>query len=161
MGVGNTCLALFMASFTFGANRAQDHLTTAAYGKGDLRLCGIYLNRGRAIQMTFFIPLCLVFVLVSKELVKVITDDEAIVEYTVYFMINMLPAYLFIGLADLQKKWLLRMRIVHVPMYPNIITAVIHIPIVYVFTFVFEWDLFGICAANWVSWFIVLALMIA
>ena len=110
--------------------------------------------------MTFFIPLCLVFVLVSKELVKVITDDEAIVEYTVYFMINMLPAYLFIGLADLQKKWLLRMRIVHVPMYSNIMFVVIHIPLIYIFTFILEWDIFGICAANWISTFSVFAIML-
>ena len=38
-------------------NRAMDSLVPHAYGKGDLELCGVYLNRGRILLLVLSIPI--------------------------------------------------------------------------------------------------------
>ena len=49
IGIASTFISIFVGPIVLGLNRAQDTLTSTAYGKGDLRLCGVYLNRGIAI----------------------------------------------------------------------------------------------------------------
>ena len=38
-------------------NRAMDSLVPHAYGRGDLELCGVYLNRGRLFVLVASIPI--------------------------------------------------------------------------------------------------------
>ena len=56
IGLGNMSFNLFMASNFESFNSAIDVLGPQAYGAGNLRLLGIYLNRGRLISILVFIP---------------------------------------------------------------------------------------------------------
>lgn len=48
----------FVAVFPLiGINAAQDMLTSQAYGFGNLRLCGHFLNRGALILTAIFLPM--------------------------------------------------------------------------------------------------------
>lgn len=40
-----------------GLNGALDTLVSQAFGAGDLKMCGTYLNRGRVISAIAFVPL--------------------------------------------------------------------------------------------------------
>ena len=42
-----------------GLNGALDTLVSQAYGSGDLKQCGTYLNRGRVISAIAFVPLAI------------------------------------------------------------------------------------------------------
>ena len=42
-----------------GMNGAAESLVAQAYGAGDLRICGVYLNRGRIINTVLYVPLVL------------------------------------------------------------------------------------------------------
>ena len=57
VGLAGTCAAVLVLSIMIGLNSAQETLTSQAFGAGNLRLCGIYLNRGHFILTAFFIPL--------------------------------------------------------------------------------------------------------
>ena len=57
VGLSSTFVTLVVHSFMLGLNSAQETLTTQAYGAGNLRLCGVYLNRGHFILIAFFVPL--------------------------------------------------------------------------------------------------------
>ena len=63
-----------------GVNCAQETLVSQAYGAGDLRLCGVYLNRGRAIDTAIFIPL-LVVGLYSNHLLAALGQDATVIKY--------------------------------------------------------------------------------
>ena len=56
IGISNTCNATMLLSLMVGLNGAQETLTSQAFGAGNHRLCGQYLNRGSLILLAFLIP---------------------------------------------------------------------------------------------------------
>ena len=48
-GIGNSIMIIGLLSILGGVNRPLDTLNTQAYGDGNLKLCGSYLNKGRII----------------------------------------------------------------------------------------------------------------
>lgn len=60
VGLANVCHVILILSLLLGLNAAQETLTSQAFGAGNTRLCGVYLNRGRLILTTFYIPLALI-----------------------------------------------------------------------------------------------------
>jgi len=59
VGLGNVTSWIFIVSILVGLNSGQETLTSQAYGSGNFRLCGVYLNRGALVLIAFFIPLTL------------------------------------------------------------------------------------------------------
>ena len=151
VGLSSSFLCMFIGSIMLGLNRAQDHLTSTAFGVGDLRLCGVYLNRGRAIFFAVMVPLLIFFYFISEHLIRLVTDDDEVVAYGMLYFRGMLIPQFLGGNIDLQKKWLLRMRIVHIPMYSNALICMFHIPAVYIAIFVLDLDIPGLCYATGIS----------
>ena len=60
VGLGVSFSAVLMLSFFIGLNVGQESLTSQAYGAGDYRLTGLYLNRGALILLAGAIPLTIV-----------------------------------------------------------------------------------------------------
>ena len=60
VGLASSMCAVMMLSLLIGINTAQETLTSAAFGAGNLRQCGLYLNRGALIMSTLFLPLAVV-----------------------------------------------------------------------------------------------------
>jgi len=60
VGLAGSSETVIFHSLLMGLNAAQETLTSQAFGAGNLRLCGIYLNRGHFILIAFFIPLAVV-----------------------------------------------------------------------------------------------------
>ena len=59
VGLSNVCCMIMVQSFLIGVNSAQETLTSQAFGANSMRLCGVYLNRGRFILTVFFIGLAI------------------------------------------------------------------------------------------------------
>ena len=93
-----------------GMTRALDVVHTAAYGAGDLRLCGVYLNRGRLILTMVYIVMFSFIWTFRDELIRIFTSDEEVIAHTKVYMIRVLLANYFVSLCDLQKRWLIIMR---------------------------------------------------
>ena len=52
-------LGMFCRHVLAGVNCAQETLVSTAFGQGQLKLCGVYLNRGRVIMSVVYLPLAL------------------------------------------------------------------------------------------------------
>ena len=63
VGVSHSYLSILILPVILGVNKAQDSAVPYAFDNGDLRACGMYLNRGRAICIALFSPLCLLTLL--------------------------------------------------------------------------------------------------
>ena len=59
IGLAGTTTRISMSSILFGINSAQDTLTSQAFGASNIRLCGIYLNRGSFVVTIIFLLLAL------------------------------------------------------------------------------------------------------
>ena len=59
LGISNSVCFICLLSVFYGLNRSLDTLHTTAFGAGDFKLCGVYLNRGRYVNTLFYIPLAL------------------------------------------------------------------------------------------------------
>jgi Na+-driven multidrug efflux pump len=60
-----------------GANGAQETLSSQAFGMGDLKLCGQYLNRGRAVITVIFIPSALFLAFFAETILLKIGQDPS------------------------------------------------------------------------------------
>ena len=60
-GLALTLVGILGLSLMIGTNCAQETLASQAYGAGELRRCGILLNRGRLILVALFLPISVVF----------------------------------------------------------------------------------------------------
>ena len=63
-----------------GMNGAMETLVAQAYGAGQLKLCGIYLNRAFVINTVIQVPL-MVLALFSKQILLAIGQSEAVADY--------------------------------------------------------------------------------
>ena len=61
-----------------GMNGAVETLVAQAYGAGDLRICGVYLNRGRMINTVIAIPLIILIYLSRTLLAELGTDARVL-----------------------------------------------------------------------------------
>lgn len=68
VGLAGVTLHLMVMSFLIGLNSAQDTLTSQAFGHGNIRLVGVYLNRGRLILTAAFIPMAIIPGYFSEEI---------------------------------------------------------------------------------------------
>ncbi len=57
VGMANMYMNITCLSVLFGINMNLNTVGSQAFGFGDLRMCGVYLNRARIIMTIIFIPL--------------------------------------------------------------------------------------------------------
>ena len=98
-----------------GMNGTVSTLVAQAYGAGDLKICGVYLNRGRIVNTTIFIPL-VVLILLSRKLLAGLGTDAKTLEYAFEYIVICLPGIYFQAMFDLKKRFLNCMKISWVPM---------------------------------------------
>ena len=72
VGLASVICVIMVQSILIGLNGAQETLTSQAFGAGNLQLCGVYLNRGQFILVTFFIPIALLPVVFGEEILLAI-----------------------------------------------------------------------------------------
>jgi Na+-driven multidrug efflux pump len=56
VGIANVYINMVSQSWIMGLNGALSTFVAQAYGAENMRLCGIYLNRGRFVTLLAFIP---------------------------------------------------------------------------------------------------------
>jgi Na+-driven multidrug efflux pump len=77
IGLGNMTVNLIGLSMKCGFNSALDTLISHAAGRSELRLCGLYLNRGRCVMTCVFIPAALVLLNTKSILLRLRQDAQA------------------------------------------------------------------------------------
>ena len=156
VGLANVCHAVMVLSLMIGLNCAQETLTSQAFGAGNIRLCGIYLNRGRFILIAFFIPLALIPAIFAEDILLAIGQDSDVARLTHTQIWYGLPAIFCYAHYDLYKRWLACMRITLVPMIAMIVATLLHLPLCLLFINVFDMDIRGLGLASSVKDFVLL-----
>ena len=82
VGLANVSCNIMIDSIMVGLNSAQETLTSQAFGAGNLRLCGVYLNRGHFILLAFFIPLAVLPSLYMDDILLAIGQDPEVAYLT-------------------------------------------------------------------------------
>ena len=106
VGLSSVINNLMMLSLMIGLNSAQETLTSQAFGHGNIRLCGVYLNRGRFILIAFFIPLATIPCCFAESILLGLGQDPEVSRLTQIQIWYGLPAIFCYGQYDLYKRWL-------------------------------------------------------
>ena len=100
VGMGNMTQNLLGLSIILGFNSTLDTLISRGAGKGDVELCGIYLNRGRFVMCCLFLPICIT--LFNTKLILVsLGQNEKTSEYAQTYVISFLPGLFLMGMGDI------------------------------------------------------------
>lgn len=76
-GLGNMYANVTCLLIIYGLNSAIATLVAQAYGAGNLRKCGIYLNKGRIAVVIFFVPIFIIMFFCEKFLLAINMDPTA------------------------------------------------------------------------------------
>lgn len=68
-------------------------------------MCGVYLQTGRILVLASFIPIAMVLNQ-TKGLLHYLEQKPYICEYTQYYVLANIPGLLFIGIYDLERRFL-------------------------------------------------------
>jgi Na+-driven multidrug efflux pump len=81
IGISASVCGFFIMSISLGSGSALDTFATQAYGQGDLKLCGQYLNRARVIMATLAIPMIIIVNLFGRSLCSIFSSDEEVLDF--------------------------------------------------------------------------------
>lgn len=148
VGLASTFCAIMILSSIIGLNSAQETLTSQAFGAGNLRLCGLYLNRGHCIIIVFFIPVAIVTSCYGESIFLAIGQDQELSRLTAIQIRALLPSVFFYGHYDLRKRWMACQRITVYPMVAMMIASMLYVPLCYIFFFHFDLGILGLAIAT-------------
>jgi MATE family multidrug resistance protein len=143
VGIGVTTCALVVLSFLTGLNGAQETLTSQAFGNGEIELCGVYLNRGRLINIVFATPLLLLAYLFGEELLLLLQQDEEVSKMAGQFIRTQLPGFFLASQFDLVRRWLVCMRRTTMPLVSSIVGVALHVPLALYFVNTLGFGIYG------------------
>jgi len=115
VGMGNLIVSVFGISLFIGLNGALETLVSQAYGNRNLKLCGIYLNRGRFMLLLLNIPI--VYVLCNAEaILLLLKQDKKVAQNAQRYIYSYIPALVLNGLNDSQRRFLNMIELTRIPL---------------------------------------------
>ena len=99
----------------------------------------------------FFIPLAMLIFMCLESFVRIFSSDQQVFELTRLYLKGTIPAMWFVGIQDLQKRWLSIMKITHVNTVATTIGCLIHLWVCYFFVIEKEWGIEGLGWACYTS----------
>lgn len=115
VGLGTMFLSMFCRHVLTGINTTQETLIGPAYGQGQLKLCGTYLNRGRAIITLIYVPL-LILMCFSDRVLLAMGQNASVASYACSYITPMIPGMYFFCQFDLSRRFLTCMNFTTAPM---------------------------------------------
>ena len=105
VGMGNMIQNMLGLSFFIGLNGALETLCSQACGNGELKLCGIYLNRGRFVICMIMIPI-VITLSYAETILMAIGQNPATAAYAQEYIFAYLPGLFIMGLFDGHRRFL-------------------------------------------------------
>ena len=106
IGLASTTTRITMGSILSGINSAQDTLTSQSYGAKNLRLCGIYLNRGSFVLFVAFLILGMIPAVFAENIFVALRFDPEVSKLTARIIRLQMPSLFIYSWTDLWKRWL-------------------------------------------------------
>jgi MATE family multidrug resistance protein len=126
VGMGNLIVSVFGISLFIGLNGALETLVSQAFGNNNMKLCGIYLNRGRFMLLLLNIPI--VYILCNAEaILLLLKQDPRVCSNAQRYIYSYIPALVLNGLNDSQRRFLNMMELTRIPLICQLGGTIIHI----------------------------------
>jgi MATE family multidrug resistance protein len=157
-GLGNMYANVTCLLIIYGLNSAIATLVSQAYGAGNLRKCGIYLNKGRIAVVIFFIPIFAIMFLCERFLLAINMDPRASAiaqQYTYGLVVSLF----FQAQFDATRQYLNAMKESSVITYMMIAASIYHSIILYILVIVYDFGIYG-CSWGTVITYIINSLVV-
>ncbi|KAK2653941.1 hypothetical protein Ddye_013797 [Dipteronia dyeriana] len=139
---------------------ALETLCGQAFGAGQVRMLGVYLQRSWVILLVSCVILLPVYCFATP-ILKLLGQEDDIAELARKFTIFLIPQFFSPALNFPTQKFLQAQSKVNVLAWIGFVDLLVHIAMLYVFIFVFDWGTTGAAIAyDLSSWFLVLAQLV-
>lgn len=108
VGMANMFMNLLFMSLMNGLNASLNTFVSQTKGYGDLRMCGVYLNRARIALTMMAVPLFIVLMM-TKEIFGLIGFDPVASSYSQTYVNYMVLGLFFKGQMDINRRFLVSM----------------------------------------------------
>ena len=105
VGLGNMLLNVFVFAITMGLNGTIESFVAWSFGSGDLKACGMHLNRARVVVTCVVIPIMILFCFVDKILIAAAQDPE-IAKMARDYCVWTIPGWFCLVQFDSTKRFL-------------------------------------------------------
>ena len=123
---------MFCNSIALGFNTCLDTIVSQAFGRGSYRLCGVYTNRVRVVNVLFFLAICGVLGF-TETLLLALGQDPEIAAIAQTYVVTLLPC-VFVQLQwHITNRFLQAQGIFRPQMYMSLFGGIMHIWISYLF----------------------------
>jgi MATE family multidrug resistance protein len=155
VGLGNMIINLIALSVSFGMNCAMETLVSQAHGAHNLRLCGVILNRGRAMLLVMFVPIA-ILLYCTPWILKGLGQDEEISQLAGGYVRTLLPGIFCIMQFDAHKTLLNGMAYTLVPTTIQAFAIPMHLFWAHMFVGKWGYGIVGTCYALDITYFTLL-----
>lgn len=136
---------------------ALETLCGQAFGAGRVNMLGVYMQRSWIILLTTCICLTPIYCF-SAPILKLLGQDDDIADLAGTFTVYVIPQLFSLGLNFPCQKFLQAQSKVTVLAWIGFIALVVHIGLLYLFIYVFDWGIYGAALAfDITGWEIVIA----
>ncbi|CDW76683.1 na+-driven multidrug efflux pump [Stylonychia lemnae] len=147
VGLGNMYLNTTALAVLIGLNNGVATFVSQSYGQGNMRLCGLYLNRGRIVVLLAFLVM-LPILLMAEGFFKLINMDAESSKYAQDYVKIMIPSLIFASQFDITKTFLNCFGRTNIQMVIQLITTPLHALWSYIFVTRYELGLQGTAIAT-------------
>ncbi|KAM3623210.1 uncharacterized protein V6R79_008454 [Siganus canaliculatus] len=141
-----------------GLSSACDTLISQTYGSGNLKLVGVYLQRGILILLLACFP-CWAILINTEAILLAVRQSPEVARLAQLYVMIFMPALPAAFMYQLQGKYLQNQGII----WPQVITGsignIINVIINYIFLNPLEWGVVGSAAANTISQYLLALLL--
>ncbi|CAA7403322.1 unnamed protein product [Spirodela intermedia] len=157
VAIALSVISNFSFGFLLGMGSALETLCGQAFGAGQVRMLGIYLQRSWIILIFSCFILCPIYVFATP-ILKLLGQRDDIAELAGRFALWIIPQMFANAINFPVQKFLQAQRKVTVLAWIGFIGLVAHVIMLWVFLFVLDWGLLGAAVAcNLTRWIISLA----
>ncbi len=105
VALGTLYLYTFGLTVLQGFNSVVSTLVSQSYGQGDMRLCGIYFNRGRIMAFISCVPMS-IMMLLTGPIFRIFRFDETCIKYAQIYTKSLIPMLFMSSQFDVTYKFL-------------------------------------------------------
>lgn len=143
VGLGNSFFNLFGSMPVIYLQGGIDTLCSISYGNRKYNHIGVYVSIGRIVTLVYILLVYVPLSLYSKSILKLISIEEDISQYSSEYIYWMIPCLIFIGQREILIRYLQSILIFKPAMIVSFITFVLHPIWAYVFIIKYDFRLKG------------------
>lgn len=154
VGIGNMTINVIAIATIMGMNTALETRVAQAFGAGNLRKCGVFLNRGRIVIISMLLPLFGILYF-TEEILVMLRQNEEVAKLASNYIITLSPGIFAYALFDANRCFLNALNYTVVPTMVQLLGVPLHF--FWAQYFVKQYGMIGVCYAHNITYFTLFA----